>query len=311
MSASLDPELASLAAAAAASGDAPIYELTPEEARRRVREGNKACAGGPALHAVEDVVLPVPDGEIAGRVYRPAAAPTGRTLVYFHGGGWVTGDLDYSDELCRFIAAECACTVVSVAYRLAPEHPYPRPFEDAYGALDRVAGTIAEGGLLAVGGDSAGGNLAAACALRARDAGGPRLACQLLIYPVLDHDFTRPSYRVHADAFPIGVKAMEWFWDQYVPDRAARGASTVSPLRAADLSGLPPAYLVVAGFDPLRDEGLAYAERLRRAGGEATVADHPALAHGFFRFTSLVPAARRAVHELTAGLADLFARAEG
>ncbi|MBE1536992.1 alpha/beta hydrolase [Actinomadura algeriensis] len=300
-----DPVLARMAADAAASGAAPLHAITPAEARERVRAGDALCSGGPAPHAVEDVTVPVGDAEIGARVYRPAPGPPRLTLVYFHGGGWVTGDLDYSDELCRTLAHDAGCTVVGVDYRLAPEHPYPTPFTDARRALAWAAGAVAGGGPLAVGGDSAGGNLAAACALDARDHEGPRLAFQLLIYPVTDHDTTRDSYVRHAGGFPIGAAAMRWFWDHYAPDRARRDHPTLAPLRAADLSGLPPAHVVVAGHDPLHDEGVAYAERLRASGVETTLRDHPHLVHGFLRLTGAVPAARAALAELVAAVRSM------
>lgn len=294
MTTPVDPAIAAVAAAAAAAP--PLTSLTPEQARARVAAGNSSCANGPDLRSVRDIRLPVADGQIGARVYTPHAAPRA-TFVYLHGGGWVTGDLDYSDELCRFLADRLAWTVVSVDYRLAPEHPFPTPVNDAYAAVQHVAATIAANGPLGVGGDSAGGNLAAACTLRARDEHGPRLDFQVLLYPVTDHDFTRASYQTHATAFPIGVAEMRWFWDHYLPDPERRDLPLASPLRA-ELAGLPPAHIVVAGHDPLRDEGVAYAERLRAAGVEASLAEYPSLTHGFFRLTGVVPAARAAVDDL-------------
>ena len=259
------------------------------EMRQRVAAGNALCAAGPDLET-EDVSL----GGVRARVYHGAP---GRTLVWFHGGGWVTGDLDYSDELCRFLARDAKCTVVSVDYRLAPEHPYPA-------ALDDVRTVLASfDGLLAVGGDSAGGNLAAVCAREHRS----RLAFQVLVYPVTDHDFTRPSYLRDS---PLGAEAVRWFWDLYVPDVSLRDRPDVSPLRA-DLAGLPPAHIVVAGNDPLHDEGIAYADSLRVAGVPVTVTDYPSQVHGFFRLTGADPAARAAVPEFTDAVATLFDRAMG
>jgi acetyl esterase len=300
--AGLDPAIAAMAPAAAAVP--PLHLISPAEARQRVAAGYALCAAGPSLAAVEDVSL----AGVGARIYRPWR-DLGRTLVWFHGGGWVTGDLDYSDELCRFLARDADCTVVSVDYRLAPEHPFPAALDDARAALTRVAEKA--GGPMAVGGDSAGGNLAAACTLHARDTGGPPLAFQILVYPALDHEFTRPSYLRMANGFPMGAAAMQWFWDHYVPDETHRGRPDVSPLRAADLSGLPPAHLVVAGHDPLHDEGIAYAESLRAAGVPVTVADYPSLVHGFFRLTGAVPAARAALSDLTGAVAGLFRNPPG
>jgi acetyl esterase len=304
----MDPAVAALAEAVAARNVAPLHEITPAAARERVRAGDQLCANGPALPLVEDVTIPADDAGagIRARVYRRQLGADRRTLVYLHGGGWVTGDLEYADELCRFLAYDADCTVISVAYRLAPEHPYPQALNDARAALSWAAEGIASDGVLAVGGDSAGGNLAAACAIHARDNGGPSLAFQLLIYPVLDHDFTRPSYARNAAGFPFGADGMRWFWDHYAPDVSLRDHPSLSPLRAADLSGLPPAHIVVAGHDPLKDEGVAYAGRLREAGVAVSLREHPSLVHGFFRFTGAVAAAKTAVGDLTEAVTSHF-----
>lgn len=306
----MDSAITVLAEIAAARNDPPLHEITPHAARERVRAGNQQCEGGPSLHAVEDVSIPADGGSIRARVYRPRAESAKRTLVYFHGGGWVTGDLDYSDQVCRYLADGAGCTVVSVDYRLAPEHPYPYPFDDAYTGLCWTAETMGAGGALAVGGDSSGGNLAAACALHARDNHGPELAFQVLVYPVTDHDFARASYVSQANGFPIGAAAMRWFWDRYVPEVSRRNEPAVSPLRAADLSRLPPAHVVLAGHDPLHDEGAAYAGRLRTAGVEVSVHDYPTLVHGFFRLTAAVPAARAALTDLAEAVDRRFHQAK-
>lgn len=299
----LDIDIARLAEAAAASTAPPLHLITPAEARERVGGGDALCSGGPALHAVRDVAIPVDGATVPARVYRPGPGAPTCTMVYFHGGGWVTGDLEYADELCRHLACDAGCVVVSVGYRLAPEHPFPIPLADAYTALVWVADVIAEGGRLAVGGDSAGANLAAVCALRARDH-GPRLAFQLLVYPVTDHDFTRASYVRAAGAFPVGAAAMRWFWDHYAPDPVRRDDPALSPLRAASLAGLPPTHVVLAGHDPLYDEGAAYAERLRAADVPVSLREYPGLGHGFFRLTGAVRAAREALGELTGAVRD-------
>jgi acetyl esterase len=305
----LDPDLAALRAAAVQRGLTPLSEIALSEARERVREGNRLCAAGPKLYEVRDVTIPSDSGEIDARVYRATAQPPGRTLVYFHGGGWVTGDLDYSDEVCRFLARDADCTVVSVGYRLAPEHSFPVPLEDAYAGLLWASKHVASPGLLAVGGDSAGGNLAASCAIRARDTSGPSLAAQLLVYPVLDHDVTRGSYITAAEAFPVGLDSMMWFWDAYAPDVADRNDPALSPLRIRDVSGLPPGHIVVAGHDPLHDEGVAYADRMYRCGIQVTLRDYPSLCHGFFRYTAFVQAARSALGELARALRTHLDRA--
>ncbi|AJE80393.1 lipase/esterase [Streptomyces albus] len=212
-------------------------------------------------------------------------------MVYVHGGGWSVGDLDGYDALCRKIAVRSDSRVVSVAYRLAPEHPFPAGLTDVEAAVRWAAERYPEAPLV-LAGDSAGANLATVCARRAREHGGPRIAAQLLISPVTDHDPTRPSYGRNTDELLLLRAAdMAWFWDLYVPDARLRDDPDVSPLRAGDLSSSPPALIVLAGRDPLYDEGLAYAEALRRAGVPVDLVVHPTMAHGFVAFPSLPQAA--------------------
>lgn len=303
---SLDPQVAGLLAAATASGATPLIRSTPAEARARVGAGNALCAAGPDLRDVRDVDLPVDGGSVRGRLYRPDGAEPLATVVYLHGGGWVTGDLEYSDALCRHLAADAGCTVLSVDYRLAPEHPFPTPLDDAYSGLRWAARELARGGPLVVAGDSAGGALAAACALRARDDDGPRLAGQLLVYPVLDADLTRASYVSNGQGLLLGPREMAWFWDHYLPATDRRADHLAAPLRAADLAGLPPTVLVVADLDPMRDEGLAYAARLTEAGVPVRLRHVPGLVHGFLRFSAQVPAAAAEAPAIAGELHDLL-----
>lgn len=301
---SLDPQVAELLDATARSGAPPLTACTPEQARERVRAGDALCAPGPAVGDVGEVEIPVGQAGLTGltgRLYRPHGAVLG-TVVYLHGGGWVTGDLEYSDALCRHLAADAGCAVLSVDYRLAPEHPYPAPLNDAYGALQWAADHLAGGLPLVVGGDSAGGALAAGAALRARDENGPRLAAQLLVYPVLDADLTRPSYAENGQGLILGPDEMAWFWDHYLPDPQGRQTAPAAPLRAMDLAGLPPTVLVVADLDPLRDEGLAYARRLADAGVPITLRHVPGLVHGFLRFTARVEVAAALAPAIAADL---------
>jgi acetyl esterase/lipase len=214
--------------------------------------------------------MPGPDGDLPYRLYRPPAPHEGPhpIVVYFHGGGWVLGDLDSDDPLCRDLCARSGAIVVSVNYRHAPEARFPAAAEDAFAALQWVAANAAMlGGIpgqLAVAGWSAGANIAAVACQLARDAGGPSLSGQLLITPVVDSDLTRPSYADHGDGYILTTTLMRWFWDHYA-DPADRGDSRVAPLRGV-LEGLPPACIVAADFDPLRDEGIAYARALEGAG---------------------------------------------
>ena len=249
---------------------------------------------GADVREMRDLVLDGPRGPIPARSYLPHGDAVGR-IVYFHGGGWVFGTLDGFDPICRELAAAAGAEVVSVDYRLAPEHPYPAPLDDAFAAVR----TLAQDGLpLAVAGDSAGGNLAAACALRARDEGGPSLRFQLLMYPVLDTDFERGSYRDYGrgDHF-ISRADMEWFWSHHAGD-GHRDDPLLAPLRAPELSGLAEAIIVVAGCDPLHDEGLAYAEALRAAGVTATLEDHDDMAHGFCTLIDLLSRANETVRRI-------------
>jgi acetyl esterase len=262
----LDPQAKAFLAGMEASGAPPLYELSPEEARGATGMITELIGGGPEVAIVEDFTCATTTGTIGARRYVPEDAAA--TILWIHGGGWVICDLDTHDAVCRLLAASSGCRVVAVDYRRAPEHPFPAPLEDCWDALRAVAAESRDAPLI-VAGDSAGGNMAAACALRARDRGRPELALQVLVCPVIDHDMTTPSYRERGsgpDLF-ITAKDMEWFWNCYIPDPAARSVPDASPLRAESLSNLPPAIVITAEYDPLRDEGIAYAERLRAAGG--------------------------------------------
>jgi acetyl esterase len=291
----LHPQAVEFLAYAAASGAPKLHVLTPQEARAAV-DGGEVIGPGPQVASVEDIPIPVRDGEIQARVYRPESSDA--TIVWFHGGGWVVGGLDSHDAMCRMLANAAGAAVISVAYRLAPEYPFPTPLEDSWDALEWVAQQWPATPLI-VGGDSAGGNLATVCALRARDRGGPEIALQILVYPITDHDMTTSSYREHGDEnLMLGAKDMEWFFDHYAPNLAARDNPEVSPLRAPDLSGLPPAIVVIDEYDPLRDEGLAYAERLREAGGEVTLHHYEDMLHVFFQFVNVFERGDEAVEQV-------------
>jgi acetyl esterase len=236
------------------------------------------------------------------RIYTPldANAEVLPGLVFFHGGGFVLGDLDTHDGLCRALANESGCRVVSVDYRLAPEHPFPAAVEDSIAAVDWIATNASALGIdasrLAVGGDSAGGNLAAVAAMLAKQRGAPKLGFQLLIYPVAQLGGAETaSMRENGKGYFLEKASMEWFTRLYCPDATRRTDPRLSPLLARDLSGLPPAYVVTAGFDPLRDEGKAYADKLDAAGVPVTYVNYPGMVHGFFSFRGLVPKAREAV----------------
>jgi len=258
-------------------------------------------AGGPEVADIRDVWIPAPGGRPRVRVYEPSSRLAG-TVVYFHPGGWVSGTLDDFDVPCRLLAVESRCRIVSVDYRLAPQHPFPAAADDALAALRWVAEDLSPGAPLVVAGDSAGGNLAAVCALRARDRGGPPIALQVLIYPIVDHDFDTPSYREHATGYLLGRESMISFWDRYVPSTPDRDLPDASPLRAADLSGLPPAFVAIAEYDVLRDEVRLYAERLAAGGVPVSVAYYGDMPHGFFTMVNVLDRANEAVADVATAI---------
>ncbi|MGN9914520.1 alpha/beta hydrolase [Phytohabitans sp. LJ34] len=309
----LHPQLALMRAHRAASGARPLYEMSIAEARAADLASIKADRG--AAHPVGDVVplrIPGPDSDLDARLYRPAGAPDGPLplLAYFFGGGWVLGSLETSDGICRRLCADAGCLVVSVAYRLAPEHPFPAAPRDCHAAVTWLAAHAAELGgdpaRLAVAGDSAGGNLAAAVTLQARDA-GPALAAQVLVYPNVAYGADTPSMRDNTDPFFFNRTSVDWYWGHYLADPADAGDPLASPLRADSLSGLPPALVVTAEYDPLRDEGEQYAERLRAAGVPVELARYDGMTHGFFTMTGTLAAAR----EATARVAEYLRKAFG
>ncbi len=277
------------------SGSPPVSRSTLAQARQRAALMRKFLGAGPQVEEVRDIAIPGPAGSIGARVYRPGKSIIG-TIVYLHGGGWVLGQLDDYDAICRSLALASDCQLISVDYRLAPEHPYPAAVEDAWAALLWIAANMAGGKGLVVAGDSAGGNLAAVVARRARDAGGPALALQVLAYPVTDHDFETGSYREHGEAgLNLGRADMQWFWNHYAPAQSDRNHADASPLRAASLAGLAPAYVMLAGNDPLRDEGRAYAEAMAAAGVPVTVVHYDDQLHGFFIMANVMDRGKEAV----------------
>jgi acetyl esterase len=257
---------------------------------------------GPDVAVVEDIRIPVRDAVIGGRRYVPADDDGTALVVWLHGGGWVICDLDTHDAMCRILANAARATVVSVDYRLAPEHRFPGPLNDCYDAVAWLAEQHADRRIV-VGGDSAGGNLTAACTLRARDHDGPGIAQQVLVYPAVDFTTRRPSYDEHGDA-PTSFlieREMAWFRDHYL-DEADFADPEASPRLADDLSGLPPAIVVIAEYDPLRDEGLAYAERLREAGVPVTLHVHDDQTHAFFTFPQLISGGRESIEQVGADI---------
>ena len=260
-----------------------LSDMPPGEAREMYRLMRPVIEELP-IGSIRDEQIPGPAGDLAIRIYTPTGEGPFGILVNFHGGGWVIGDLDTSDSVCRSMAQAANCVVVSVDYRLAPEHPAPAAIEDCWAALQWVAENqpaLGGNGRLAVGGESAGACLAATMSMHARDLDSPTIDFQLLAYPVVDADMTRQSYQDNGEGYLLTTETMRWFWDQYCPDEELRLNPALSPLQAKDLSDLPDTLVVTAEFDPLRDEGELYGERLKAAGVNADILRFDGLVHDF------------------------------
>ncbi len=303
------PEAQQLLAALEAAGLPPFEHMTVPQAREATK-GFIDLQGEPEEIATEDRKIPGPAGEIPIRVYTPAGEGPKPVIVYFHGGGWVIGELDTVDNPLRRIANRTGAVVVSVDYRLAPEHRYPAAFDDSYAATAWVAEHAAELGgepeRVAVCGDSAGGNLAAAVAIAARDRQGPRLTAQLLIYPVTDFGFTTESYEQNGEGYLLTKGSMQWFWAHYLGAQDLGKDPYACPARADDLSGLPPAFVATAEFDPLRDEGEAYAANLRIAGVDVTAKRYDGMLHGFAWTLGATPSGAALIDDLAAAFSQVL-----
>ncbi len=310
----LDPAAAGLLQQMAEAGAPPMNEMAPVDARVAA-EGFVALGGeGDPVASSVDRTIPGPHGDIPVRVYTPNV-PAGSgalpCLAYFHGGGWVIGNPDSTDAICKAVANRAGCVVVSVDYRLAPEFKFPIPLDECYAATEWIAAHGAEigvdGSRIAVGGDSAGGNLAAAVALRARDTNGPAIRLQLLVYPVTNHDYSTVSYADNGDGYLLTKDMMVWFWDHYLRTAADGADPLASPLRAGNLAGLPPAHVMTAEFDPLRDEGEAYAAALTAAGVPVTHTRYDGMIHAFWQMLAVFEAASSAADEAALHLRKAFA----
>jgi acetyl esterase len=293
----LDPQAEALLAEMREAGVKPFEELSVAEARA-ASWGYVALAGEPqAVADVRTTFIPGPTADIAVRVYTPEGDGPRGGIVFFHGSGWVIANIDICDAAVRSLANSTGCIVVSVNYQKAPEHPFPEPFDDCSAATTWVEENAEALGIdpsrLAVAGDSAGGNLAAAVCLKARDAGGPRIVFQALVYPALDRNWDTPSAIENAEGYGLQRETMRWFWNHYVPNEADGDNPLVSPLRAADLSGLPPAFIATAEFDPLRDDGERYGQRLSAAGVPVIVKRYDGMIHGFYWMLGALDASRR------------------
>jgi acetyl esterase len=304
----LETEIQLLLRLQALSPEPELIELSPEESRVDLQRIALALEGPKVTVArVESLDLPGPAGTIGARLYVPQGEPTPvPLLVYLHGGGWVRGDLETHDNTCRFLAREAGVAVLSVDYRLAPEHPFPAAVDDSLAAFkwahENAAELGADPAAIAVGGDSAGGNLAAVVGQLAAADGGPVPAFLLIIYPATDFSEKRRSVKLFKEGFLLTEDDMDWYTAHYLPDEEAARDPRASPLLADDLSGTPPAYVVTAGFDPLRDEGEAYAARLREAGVPVALRRHRGLIHGFANMTGVGRTGRAAMLEVAGAL---------
>ncbi len=301
---SLCPQVKELLDFLASFNYPPLSELGAEQAREGIRR--MAATKNPTpLLSVENRSIPSENHEIPVRIYRPNASPSLPVMVYCHGGGWVLCDLDTHDESCRRLAKQAECVVVSVDYRLAPEHPFPVPFDDTYKALEWVHANAdkldVDPNRISVGGDSAGGNIVAGVALKARDEKGPKIHHQLLIYPVTNvSSLDTQSYRDFDTGYRLQKAEMAWFIDQYLGEDADRSHSWVSPLLEKNLAGLPPTYLATAGFDVLRDEGEAYADALRAAGVAVEFDCFHDQVHGFMAMAHGIESSKKALDVIAA-----------
>jgi acetyl esterase len=304
----LDPQIAEYVRTVWAPSLIPIEELTAATARQRTKARLEAASPAPPVHAVVPITLEVDGHTVRGRLYKPVEAATW-VIVYFHGGGWVTGDLDTADGLARRLAERSGADVVSVDYRLAPEHQFPAAVDDAAVAV-QWSRAFARDRPLAVAGDSAGGNLAAVCS-QGDLAVVSNVRARLLIYPVLDADLGRASYTAFPEEFPLGEGIMAWYWDQYVPDLATRSDWRASPLRSAELASAAPTLLVLASHDPLVDEGREYAAALREAGAVVRTLEYAGTVHGFVGLPCGFSVSDRALTEACVALRQLVFSGSG
>jgi acetyl esterase len=309
---SIDPQAQVLLDQIAAIGAPQLHQASVQEARQMIAAMAAFAGQPPSIAKVESRTASGAAGEIPLRIFIPEGPAPLPVLVYFHGGGWVIGGLDTHDVPCRELANRAGCIIVSVDYRLAPENKFPAAPEDCYAATGWVAENAASIGAdptrLAIGGDSAGGNLAAVVALMARDRGGPSIVHQLLIYPATDVAQDTPSYRDNAEGYLLSAADMAWFWNHYLARPGDGENSYASPLRAQSLRGLPPAHVITAELDPLRDEGEQYAARLKEAGVEVELRRYDGMIHGFFGLGAVLDQGKQAMEESASQLRRRFAR---
>jgi acetyl esterase len=307
----LDSQTQAVLEMMAAMGAPPIHAQSVDDARQAIAALSMMDGEPEPVGKVEDRAIPGPEGTIPVRIYTPEGKGPFPVLVFFHGGGWVIGDIDSHDAICRTMTNKAGCINVSVDYRLAPEHKFPAAPEDCYAATKWVADNAAsfngDSTRVAVGGDSAGGNLATVVSLMARDRGGPKLAYQLLIYPATDYYIPgTPSIKENGEGYFLTRDDMVWFLGHYLSSEADIKHPYAFPLQAKDLSGLPPAMVITAEFDPLRDEGEIYAVKMKQAGGDVTSRRYDGTIHGFVSLSWMIDQGKKALADAAAGLRSAF-----
>lgn len=308
----LDPQIEKIIAEDKQLGLAPYHRLSPSQARKRMLALSPPADPQRSAKQVADLKIPGPEGKTAIRLYYPEGDSPFPVVLYFHGGGWVMGGLDTHHAVCHALSHASGCLVASVDYRLAPEHKYPAAVEDAYASTCWVAehadSIRADPTRIAVMGESAGATLAAVAAMMIRDRGGPPLRLQVLVYPVTSRDLNTASHIRYAEGFMLTGEMMQWFWDQYLGDESEADHPYVSPLRAENLAQLPPALVLTAQYDPLCDEGEAYALRLMAAGTKVAYRCYEGMIHGFFRMTARIDGAQKALQEAADTIRSAFHR---
>ncbi|WP_313806726.1 alpha/beta hydrolase [Sphingobium sp.] len=304
----IDPVIQAMMDSLAAAGVPPIHSLSVDKARAQVRALEGVAAGAPPdVASIHDFSIPSSNGAIPARLFRPAG-PSAGVIVYFHAGGWVLGDLESAALQLYWLVHATRCALLSVAYRLAPEHRFPAAVDDACAALTWAAenkAVLAGSDVpLIVAGESAGANLAAVACIDARDRGKSNVALQVLLYPVTDSDLTRSSYEEFAAGYLLERSTMAWFWNHYAPDARARSDPRAAPILASNFAGLPPAFIQTAECDPLRDEGEAFGAKLRQAGVDVRAQRRTGLIHGYASFVTVSPAATAAMQDVADAITD-------